>query len=450
MNKIWLIIEREYLTRVKKKSFLVLTLLGPVLMAAGLSLVVWLGASESQEHQILVVDEKSPAFKGLSDKQNIHYEYGNGMTIQQAKDLLYESDYTCVLYIPENIEASNTAKLYFKKQPSSNVLRAIENDVEEIVEELKLNFFLAEYHIDKDLYRQLNTNFILNAVKYSEKGEEEKLAREKTLIGFGFGLLIYLFVFLYGVQVMRGVIEEKSNRIIEVIVTSVRPFQLMMGKIVGVSLVSMTQFVLWIVLTIGIFSGIKSVVFTDSFDPATVSQQVQATPEVMKEIQEEEMSKNQILDPNNIINRTNWTVMISLFLFYFLGGYFLYSALFAAIGAAVDSETDTQQFMFPVTMPLTLGYILSLSVIENPEGQLAFWLSMIPFTSPITMLVRVAIGVGEGGIPIWEVALSMALLVLGFVGTVWLAARIYRTGILMYGKKVTYRELLKWITYKHH
>ncbi len=446
MNKTWLIIQREYLTRVKKKSFLLITFLGPLLLAAGLTLVIYLSVKENIQHKVLVIDEKAPAFNGLEDTQNIEFNYGTGMNIGQAKDVLFNSDYTCVLYIPRNIEYSNSSKLYYKKQPSSSVIRVIEDKVENVVEELKLK----QYNIAREAFYDVKTNFVLNSIKYTESGEEEKLDKAKSYVGFFFGAMIYIFIFLYGVQVMRGVIEEKSNRIVEVIITSVKPFQLMLGKIIGVALVSLTQFILWIFLTMGILTAVQSTLFKDYYDPSKIATQSQVTPEVAQQIQLEKVidKKFDLLDPNNIVNRTNWPLMISLFLFYFLGGYLLYSALFAAVGSAVDNETDTQQFMFPVTIPLTLAYVLSTSIVENPEGPLAFWLSIIPFTSPIAMLVRVAIGIGEGGIPLWELLLSMALLIIGFVGTVWLAAKIYRTGILMYGKKASYVELWKWIVHK--
>lgn len=445
MNKIWLIVEREYLTRVTKKSFIAITLLGPLLLAAGLALIIWMSVSENTDQKVLVIDQVAPAFSNLKDTKNISYNYSPDLSENDAKNLFYESDYTCILFIPKNLLASEEAKLYYKKQPSVNVIRAIENQVEEVMEELRLK----QFNIAREQFDKINSNFNLSAVKYSEKGEEEEFDKGKTAVGFAFGALIYIFIFLYGVQVMRGVIEEKSNRIIEVIVTSVKPFHLMLGKILGVGLVSLTQFTLWILLTVGIFTALQTTVLKDYMDPKALTEQVQATPEVMQEMQQEQSSaaKN-IMDPNVIINRTNWPLMIGLFLFYFFGGYFLYSALFAAIGAAVDSETDTQQFMMPITLPLMIAYFFSLSIIKNPEGPIAFWLSIIPLTSPVTMLVRVALGVGDGGIPLWEVLLSMGLLILGFIGTVWLAAKIYRTGILMYGKKTTYKELWKWIVYK--
>lgn len=444
MNKIWLIVEREYLTRVSKKSFILLTLLGPVLLALGLTLVIWMSLSENIDHKVLVVDEKAPAFKNLENTANIKFNYGNNVGLEESKELFYDSDYTCILYIPNNVEAGNRAILYYKKQPSASVIRGIEDKVEQVVEELKL----THYEIDRKEFYDVKTNFILNAVKYSKSGEEETLDKGKTMIGFALGALIYIFIFLYGVQVMRGVIEEKSNRIIEVIITSVKPFHLMMGKIIGVGLVSLTQFALWILLTMGIFTAIQSTLFKEYYSPEALTEQVQTTPEIMEEMKAEQGAPAGLLDPNNIINRTNWPVMIGLFLFYFFGGYFLYSALFAAVGAAVDSETDTQQFMLPITLPLMLAYVFSTSIVQNPEGPIAFWLSIIPLTSPITMLVRVALGVGEGGIPVWEVALSMFLLVIGSVITVWMAAKIYRIGILMYGKKASYKELWKWINYK--
>jgi len=256
------------------------------------------------------------------------------------------------------------------------------------------------------------------------------------IIGMFSGILIYMFIFLYGVQVMRGVIEEKTSRIIEVIISSVKPFQIMMGKIVGIGLVGLTQFIFWIVLT-GILIIVMSIVVGVNLSPEAVSQ--------MNSVQLNEAAGSEINETLLAILNLPWLAIISSFLVYFLGGYFLYSALYAAIGAAVDSETDTQQFMIPVMLPLMLGlYVTQLSVFTNPAGSAMFWLSMIPFTSPIAMLVRIAMGNAE----VWEVLLSITLLVLTFIGTTWIGARIYKTGILMYGKKVTYKDLFKWIRYK--
>ena len=444
MGKIGLIIEREYLSRVKKKSFVILTLLGPLLIAGIISLVLWLGLEDNQIQNILVVDQKKPVFANLESDTRVQFTYGD-MNLEDAKKSFFESGFDGILFIPSNIERSNLAQLYFKKQPSVVAQRNIENKVESIVEELKLR----QYKIDRKEFYDVKTNFFVQPIKFSETGKEEKVDNERTFVGFAFGLMIYLFIFLYGVQVMRGVIEEKTSRIVEVIISSVKPFQLIMGKILGVALVGLTQFLVWIVLTFTIVTAVTAIFFGDQLNPEFISNQTQMTPEVMQQVQGENQMNNQfnLADPENIINRINFPLMIGLFLFYFLGGYLLYAALFAAVGSAVDNETDTQQFMFPMTAPLILAYVMSTFIVQNPEGPLAFWFSIIPLTSPIVMLVRVAIGVGEGGIPLWEVGLSMGLLILGFIGAVWLAGKIYRTGILMYGKKVSYKEIWKWLRY---
>lgn len=444
MDKIWLIIKREYLTRVKKKSFLVMTILGPLLMASLLFVVFWLGVQENNNHNIMVIDDNIGVLGELKGTSTVKYDYQDKLNINDAKKLFHESNYSCILHIQPDPTKANAVNLFFKKQPSAIVIRLIERQLEELIEELKI----AKLQINKESYYQVKTDLTLQLTKFEKPGKEKQVDEEKTWIGFGFGLLIYMFIFMYGVQVMRGVIEEKSNRIVEVIISSVKPFQLMMGKIVGVALVGFTQFALWVVLTMTIFSTLQGIFFKDLYDP-TVIAEMQMTPELMKEMQQDQglMSMN-LNDPTNIINRTQWGTMLGLFAFYFLGGYLLYSALFAAVGSAVDSETDTQQFMMPVTLPLIFAYMISIFIAKNPDGPAAFWFSIVPFTSPIVMMVRAAVGVGDGGIPIWEVGLSMLLLIGGFVFTTWLAARIYRTGILMYGKKVNYRELWKWLTYK--
>ena len=445
MGKILLIIQREYLTRVKKKSFLVMSLLGPLLIAGMMMLVIWMGMAENENQKLIVIDDLNPAFSHLRSQNTdqIQFVYVD-MTLDEAKDKLMEaeSDYTGVLYLPENVLNSKRAQLFFKKQPSSFVLRSIEKKVEGIVESLNL----ARFDIDKEAFYKVKSTVTLQPIKFSKSGEEEDLNTDKAYVGFGFGLTIYMFIFLYGVQVMRGVIEEKTSRIVEVIISSVKPFQLMMGKIVGVALVGLTQIAIWIALTFGILTLGQSALFEQNYDPAKIAEQIQMTPEMAKQIQAENgFTTKDLIDENNIIFRINWPLMIGMFLFYFLGGYLLYSALFAAIGSAVDSETDTQQFMLPVTMPLIFAYVMSVFIIENPEGPAAFWLSIIPLTSPIVMMVRIAMGIPDGAM--WEVILSMVLLVAAFVFTVWISAKIYRTGILMYGKKVSYKELWKWLWY---
>jgi ABC-2 type transport system permease protein len=275
--------------------------------------------------------------------------------------------------------------------------------------------------------------------------EERTNTGVNMAIGFGAGILIYVFIFLYGVQVMRGVIEEKTNRIVEVIISSVRPFQLMMGKIVGIAMVGLTQFVLWVLLTL-ILVGIGQVTFLHDFSVLSnygTEQIIPSMPNQFATGGQQNINYSEVAEILSDIKNINFIHILLAFLFYFLGGYLLYSAMFAAVGSAVDNEADTQQFMLPITIPLVIAFIVSQFIMQNPEGSLAFWFSVIPFTSPVVMMVRLPFGV-----PVWEFVLSMALLVVTFIFITWLAGKIYRTGILMYGKKVTYRELWKWLRYQ--
>jgi ABC-2 type transport system permease protein len=442
MNKIGLIIQREYLTRVRKKSFLIMSILGPFLIAGLMILVLWMGMAENESQKLLVIDDLKPAFSSIPNKSNekITFDYVD-IPLDKAKLLLLESNYTGVLHIPHNILHANTAQLFFEKQPSIMVQRHIENKVESIVEGLKLK----QYKIDKDDFYNVKTNFKLNTIRFKESGEEEETSNEKAMVGFAFSLIIYLFIFMYGVQVMRGVIEEKTSRIVEVIISSVKPFELMMGKIIGVAMVGLTQFLIWTLLTFAVVNIGQSVLFDMNYSSSKLGS-VQMTTEMTKELQSEaNFTTKDAISPDNIIFRINWPLMLGMFLFYFLAGHLLYSALFAAVGAIVDNETDTQQFIIPISLPLILAYAMSSIIIQNPDGPAAFWFSIIPFTSPIIMVVRIAMGIGDGAI--WEVLLSMALLIATFIAITWLAAKIYKAGILMYGKKPSYKEVWKWLNH---
>ncbi len=445
MDKIWLIIKREYLTRVKKKSFIIMTLLGPFLMALAIALITYLGMSDSGPQNILVVDDMAPVFDRLEDGSNYKFDYSD-MDLADAKKLFSESEYTAILWIPEIMDGERSSRpfLYFKEQPSGRVIRSVEGKIEKVIEEMKM----AKYGIAKSDYDKVRTNLTIATYKFTDEGEEEEVRTEKTLVGFGFGLLIFFFIMMYGIQVMRGVVEEKTNRIIEVIISSVKPFQLMMGKILGIAMVGLTQFILWVILMFTFVSVTQTVLMSQK-DEAMLNQmeQVQTVQQMQSgEIAgADDFNPFDLTDPDNLINRINWPFMIGLFIFYFIGGYLLYAALFAAIGAAVDNETDTQQFLFPVMIPLYIAYMLSSLMIENPESPASFWGSIIPFTSPIVMLVRASMGIDSA--EYWQLALSVILLIAGFIGTTWIAAKIYRVGILMYGKKVSYKELWKWIRF---
>ncbi len=437
MSKITLIIQREYLTRVKKKSFIIMTLVGPLLMAGLIFARVWLEMIPEVPKKIEIIDE-SMMFKGkLENSKNLLFFFPNN-TLTNAKANFYKNDYDILVFIPENIIDSHSIQLFYKKQPGLTTQDNIKNLIQNKLEDWKL----IASGIDKNKLESVKTKLNVIANKLQKTGEEEKSNNEAgIIIGFVGGLLIYLFIFLYGAQVMRGVIEEKTSRIIEVIISSVKPFELMMGKIIGIALVGLTQFLLWVMLTIAITSVVSNNFLEKKYDSTMVVEQTYKsnTPTNV----EQEINKPDLGEVGEMLQNINLPVILACFIFYFLGGYLLYGSLFAAIGAAVDSEADTQQFMMPITIPLIFSFIAAQVVVTNPESPMAFWFSIIPLTSPIVMMVRLPFGV-----PYYEVVLSMVLLVLGFIGTTWLAAKIYRTGILMYGKKPTYKELWKWLFYK--
>ncbi len=445
MNKIILILKREYLTRVKKKSFIVMTFLGPILMAAMFIVPILLATMEDDEEKRIGILDETFMFKGKFKDEGIYkFEYLD-KEIDSVKANLHTSGFYAVLHIPQTEMAlPEQGILYSKSQPNINVVTHIKSIMRKEVERQKL----AASGIDQDVLKSIKTSISLNTIKVSDTGEEKKGYTELNMaVGFFFAIMVYMFVFMWGAQAMRGVIEEKSNRIVEVIISSVKPFQLMMGKIVGIALVGLTQFILWVVLTGGIYIAFSSIYAEEiqskqtrellmeqqGLAPQAAGTQTQFT------VSDDSEKIGEIFD---MVNSIDFPLLLSAFLFYFIFGYLMYAALFAAIGSAVDNEADTQQFMLPITAPLIIAFISAQMIIQNPEGPLAFWLSIIPFTSPVVMMVRIPFGVGA-----FEVILSMVLLVLGFIGTTWLAGKIYRTGILMYGKKVNYKELWKWIKY---
>ncbi len=445
MNKILIIIHREYLSRVKKRSFIVMTILGPILLAALVIVPVFIAQMSDKEKTISVVDEKGIFYNAFPNTENIKFEY-SALKIIDAKNNFDSTDYYAILYIPADfVSKPSTAALFSNKQPSITVKQYIENILKKELETMKL----SSSGIDKNVLKSIETNINLATIKLKGKGLEEKGNTEiSTILGMFSGILIYMFIFMFGTQVMRGVIEEKTSRIVEVIISSVKPFQLMIGKITGIAMVGLTQFLLWILLTFAIVTFFQTLMpntfnFKNTENPIIGNSKIM-NQEQMLQLNEETQYKNQgMRDIIESIGNIDFGVMIFSFLFYFLFGYLLYAALFAAVGSAVDSEADTQQFMLPITAPLIFGLVASQFVINNPEGPVAFWLSIIPLTSPIIMMVRIPFGV-----PIIEIVLSVTLLILGFLFCTWLAAKIYKTGILMYGKKVDYKERWKWLTYR--
>ena len=447
MNKILLIIQREYLTRVRQKSFIIMTILGPVLMAGIFIVPVWLALQQSDDSTVLVVDDSFLFTDRMQNTENITFIYTTESLDSAKSALTAEEGVDAVLYIHKDIMTTTKGiQLVYETQPSIHAIRHIETVLSNDIEKFKL----AKYGINQATMDAAKTNVSLVTKKIDETGQENSANTEVSMmVGLFSGLLIYMFIFLYGVQVMRGVIEEKTSRIIEVIISSVKPFELMMGKIIGIALVGLTQFLLWIVLTTSLISGSQAIIESQfskddmggkNIEEVMSSNQVAVPQEAEEEVAQ--FNEAALDDFMKSFDTINFAVIIGSFLFYFLGGYLLYSALFAAVGSAVDNEADSQQFMLPITIPIIFSFVMAQYVISNPEGALSFWLSIIPFTSPIIMMVRIPFGV-----PYWELALSMVMLVIGFIGTTWLAGRIYRTGILMYGKKINYKELWKWLRY---
>jgi len=439
MSKISLIIKREYSTRVMKKSFILLTFLTPVLLVGMISLIVYLGTIKDDKVKKIVVVDKTGLYKDVL-KNNESYEFSlSSETIDQLRNKKDdESDFEALLYITNDLAKDSTAAtMYSEKQVNLELKTYVSGLLNKHIEEQKL----AAYNIPnlKEMVEKSQTNIDMKTIKWSEDGDEKEGSAELALIiGMITAFIIYMFIVIYGAQVMSGVVQEKTNRIVEVMISSVKPFELMMGKIIGIALVGLTQFLMWVMLTGAILFGV-SATFTKGMDMEKLQKMQElsqkgmtATPEI----------NEKMMDIITAVNGLDFVQIVSLFIVYFLGGYLLYASLFAAVGSAVDNETDTQQFSMPIMLPIIFAIYAGIFSAENPDGPLAFWCSMIPFTSPIVMMVRLPFDV-----PVWQIALSISILILSFVGTTWVAGKIYRTGILMYGKKITWTEMWKWLKY---
>ena len=440
MNKIWLIIQREYLTRVRKKSFIIMTILGPLLMASVMILPVYLSQKSDKVYSLVVVDETGLFVDKIRDSRSLKFSYLDA-DIATVRQMVRTGTHDGVIYIMREGITKVNAPIFYEHQIGISNIEYIRSELQNILDEVQL---FAEFGITK---QELDTRKIKVDVGLIDN-QTDSIGNplELSILSLAGGLIIYFFIFMFGSQVMRGVIEEKTSRIVEVIISSVRPFQLMMGKIIGVAMVGLTQFLLWIVFTAALV-GIVAVAFPDSFTSDNLVQQ-QFAPPGPGMMPGENLAVNEDINPfieslYSILDRIPVFTILIMFVFYFLFGYLIYSAMFAAIGSAVDNEADTQQFMLPVTVPMVLAIVMSSFIMNNPQGPVAFWLSIIPLTSPITMMMRIPFGV-----PVWELALSMVVLVATFLAMTWLAGKIYKTGILMYGKKPTYRELWKWVTYR--
>lgn len=444
MKNILLVLQREYLVRVKKKSFIIMTFLTPFLFVGFYAAIIFIAIGSKDTKTVEVLDESRLFANQFKETDELKFRYIT-MSLDSAKTAFKENKkgIDALVYIPEDVlDNPKNVRIYAEKNVSLDLKSDIEKTIERQIENIKL----TEAGITRKIIEDARVNVKSETISLSAEGEKSSSSGAATVIGGICAFLIYISVFVYGTQVMRGVTEEKTSRIVEVIISSVKPYQLMMGKIIGVALVGLTQFVLWILLTILLTTG-AGYAFKDKMGDNTQAQMEQ----VQKNMPASSMgaaavsagNDNPVAEVLGAVESLNIPYIIACFLFYYLGGYLFYSALFGAVGAAVDNDADTQQFMLPITMPIVFSFIFAQMALRDPDGSLAFWTSIIPFTSPIVMMVRIPFGV-----PAWQLALSMVLLVLGFMGTIWLASRIYRVGILMYGKKVSYKELGKWIFYK--
>ncbi|MDY0280953.1 MAG: ABC transporter permease [Salinivirgaceae bacterium] len=538
MSKISKIIQREYITRVRKKSFIIMTILGPILFAALMVAPMLMSKfDDGTERKVAVVDSSSifdytkilkevtlinthqlqkdiktlnakagqhnDEFKVLADRlhsivnqrdeklvENIqislksfistlqkksiltenqadsiyerHAAYYDllikqfesirgkipddastkfvyvDMSFEQTKQTLNDEIYHAVVFIPKNILSSQQIQVYSKKAVSMSLRSHIRTNIERAVENQKM----VEVGISLEDMSRIKTKINTQTIRVTEEGDTKESRPEIAMfIGYISGFLIYFAIFMFGSLVMRGVIEEKSNRIVEVILSSVKPFQLLMGKIVGVGLVGLSQFLLWIVLTFALVQLAGTLLMPTNVDVMQQQAQEMLGSGSMQSI--EPVIDDASFDMSIVfesLEAVNFPLIIGMFLFFFVGGFLLYGALFAAVGSAVDNEADTQQFMIPITIPLIIALVAMLNVMQNPESQLAYWLSIIPFTSPVVMMVRLPYGV-----PVFEIITSVVLLIGAFVFTTWLAAKIYKTGVLMYGSKVNWKDLWKWI-----
>ncbi|MBO4488522.1 MAG: ABC transporter permease [Bacteroidales bacterium] len=440
-NKTFLIISREYTTRVKKKSFIIMTILLPVLIAALIfvPVLVMLHSERSQHTRVLVVDDTEIFLNTFQETDNTTYQYRSGNIDQLTKEALDNEEFDCVFHILDNGEGLRS-NLYYKKSIPSNLQSSLESQMNETffdrILQDSLHIELAEFQKLQDL-----TKVNITAIQIDKDGNQrENDADMNMLIGMACGFFIYFIIIIFASQVLRGVLEEKSNRIVEVLISSVKPMQLLTGKIVGIALVGITQFLIWVVLTTGILFSIQLAApnLFSSDDSAAVATEMTTgmadSPDLAA------LADGNIFQVINNYFPVSFAELLLSFFFYFVIGYLIYATLYAATGSVVDSESDSQQYTMPVTLPLILSIIFVPTISSNPNGQLALWLSMIPLTSPISMMVRL-----PSGVPLWQLLTSMGICLLFLVFCIWFAAKVYRVGILMYGKKNGWKEIFRWL-----
>lgn len=445
MSKISLIIEREYLTRVQKKSFILMTILSPIVMVALIFAPIWLAQLSSDEVRQIAIIDQTGLYKNIyENSEEYQFTYTQGI-LNPAEMRAEESQPYAYVIIKDNL--LNNPKgmtIYSQKQITNSCESMITSQMEEFLKNEKL----LSYNIPniKQIIDDSDINLHVDTIRLEEDGAETQTSSEMVMvIGMAMTLIIYMFLMLYGGQVMSSVMQEKTNRIVEVMVSSVKPFELMIGKITSIGLVGLTQLGIWILFIIGIFLSVGAIFsFSGGMDTANI-ENMTAVAGSMNGVDAAQLTGKMgaMQEIQNMLGSINLTQLLICFVLFFIGGYILYASLFAAIGSAVDNESDTQQFMVPITFIIIFALYSGIFSAENPDGPLAMWCSMIPFTSPIVMMVRIPFGVST-----WELIVSMIILYGSAIGLAWVAGRIYRVGILMYGKKPSYKEMIKWIRYK--
>ncbi|MEM6516414.1 MAG: ABC transporter permease [Bacteroidota bacterium] len=437
MNHLPLIIKREYLTKVRNKSFIIMTFVSPLIFAVLIAVVAFLSQlNKDKLRKISVLDETGMFSEVFTDTEETKYAFLEGVDLETSKELIKNNEDFGLLHIvksPDSADIVDNVRFYSDESPSLSIISGLENKIEKKLSNVKLEINGV------DLQKIEESKTRINIAQENFTGEQTSKIDNILKLAFGgaAGYLLFMFIIIYGNLIMRSVIEEKTSRIIEVIISSVKPVQLLMGKIVGTSLAGLTQFAIWVVL-----GGILVFAMTSIFGISLAEMQ---TPqqEMMRQAMENQAMNNEIQTAFQSFFNLPLFNLVFAFLFFFIGGYLLYSSLYASVGAAVDNETDTQQFMLPIIMPLILAvYVGVFTVIDDPHGTVSTVFSFIPLTSPVVMLMRIPFGV-----PIWQQILSFVILIATFTFTVWIAAKIYRVGILMYGKKPSYKELYKWIKY---
>jgi ABC-2 type transporter len=424
MKQLWLIIKREYITKIRNKSFIIMTFISPlIILILGILIGYLTDINNNSQKNIIVFDESFVFFKTFKNTKNINYQYTNQGNIENIKAQAFQKHIYGVLYIPKNIQE---IQFFSDETPSINFVENLTNQLENAI------FYqnLQNQNISLESITSAKEKINIDLQNFSGEKSSKLANWLKLIFGGASGYLLMMFIVVYGNMIMRSVIEEKTSRIIEIIVSSVKPIQLMLGKIIGTSLVGITQFILWLVIggfLMVFLTNIFGVTPSNTISPAEIQQNGQIMQEILLEFFKFPIMK-----------------LVGCFFIYFIGGYLLYSSMYATIGSAVDNETDTQQFIFPVLMPLMLAiYVGFFTVIEDPHGSISVLFSYIPLTSPVVMLMRIPFGVSW-----WEILISVTLLYLTFFIILWFAAKIYRVGILMYGKKASYKELIKWLKMK--